>query len=221
MKRCLWLTQCVFLLALSACKSVEPAAQPLAVVRSTADAPVPQSPTSDLSASSPLDLDVQHPSSAPTPPCISMPSDAKPKSAPRRRPSTARATPARAEEPAMLPVPGPGGASVRPVGGTSLSVLGKKVRGEKGEDFGRVVDVLADERGQVRLAIIESGGFLGVGDRRVAVDWSLLKFSSDAALGVLTLDVDPRDFQRAPEYKDNGHAVGLMGPSAQSFTGKQ
>ena len=42
--------------------------------------------------------------------------------------------------------------------------------------MGRIVDVLVDRRGQVRAAIIDFGGFLGVGSRKIAVDWSALHF---------------------------------------------
>ena len=66
--------------------------------------------------------------------------------------------------------------------GTSLSsILGKEVTTPKGEDLGRVVDVLADAEGHVRVAIIDFGGFLGVGTRRIAVDWPLLRFDPTPA----------------------------------------
>jgi hypothetical protein len=36
--------------------------------------------------------------------------------------------------------------------------------------MGRVVNVVVDQSGQVRAAIIDFGGFLGVGNRKIAVD---------------------------------------------------
>ena len=71
------------------------------------------------------------------------------------------------------------------------SILGKKVQGPKGEDLGRVVDVLADASGRVRVAIIDFGGFLGVGTRRIAVDWPLLRFDPDARDKPLILEREP------------------------------
>ena len=44
------------------------------------------------------------------------------------------------------------------------------------ENMGRIVDVLVDRSGQVRAAIIDFGGFLGVGSRKIAVDWNALHF---------------------------------------------
>src|SRR5580704_10473213 len=45
------------------------------------------------------------------------------------------------------------------------AVLGRQVRSSAGEDMGRVVNVVVDQSGQVRAAIIDFGGFLGVGNQ--------------------------------------------------------
>jgi hypothetical protein len=98
--------------------------------------------------------------------------------------------------------------------GTSLgSILGKEVTSPKGEDLGRVVDVLADSQGHVRVAIIDFGGFLGVGTRRIAVDWPLLRFDLNARDKPLILSVDRQKLQSAPEYNSNKPRV-LMPPAA-------
>ena len=55
-------------------------------------------------------------------------------------------------------------------------ILGRAVRSSADEDMGRIVDVLVDRAGQVRAAIIDFGGFLGVGSRKIAVDWAALHF---------------------------------------------
>jgi hypothetical protein len=81
-----------------------------------------------------------------------------------------------------------------------MSILGVKVQGPKGEDLGRVVDVMADASGRVRIAIIDFGGFLGVGDRRIAVEWPLLRFSpADPSSVVLRVERDK--LKALPEYK--------------------
>src|SRR3954449_8182495 len=56
------------------------------------------------------------------------------------------------------------------------SVLGAPVRTETDEDAGRMVDVLADPAGNIQAAVIEFGGFLGIGLRRVVLPWSELRF---------------------------------------------
>jgi hypothetical protein len=100
------------------------------------------------------------------------------------------------------------------IGSAVMSILGKKVQGPKGEDLGRVVDVLADATGRVRVAIIDFGGFLGVGTRRIAVDWPLLRFDP-AGDKPLILSLSREKLQSAPEYKDSGHPRVLM-PTAVS-----
>jgi PRC-barrel domain len=57
-------------------------------------------------------------------------------------------------------------------------VLGKEVVSTTNENMGRVVEVLVDHTGKVGAAIIDFGGFLGVGSRKIAVDWSALHFTS-------------------------------------------
>jgi hypothetical protein len=166
-------------------------------------------PLVDESTAPPPTIEVPNPGENETPPCIAVDTATKP--APKRHARTARVAPPPPEPtPAPAAEPEP---SVKPVANTSQSVLGTKVYGQKGEDLGRVVDILADAQGQVRLAIIESGGFLGVGNRRIAVDWSLLKFHPNGQEEYLRLDVSRRKLQSTPEYKDNGRPLALMAPN--------
>jgi hypothetical protein len=55
-------------------------------------------------------------------------------------------------------------------------VLGRDIRSPTDEDMGRIVDVIVDRAGLVRAAVIEFGGFLGVGSRKIVVDWNALHF---------------------------------------------
>ena len=55
-------------------------------------------------------------------------------------------------------------------------VLGRDVRSPADEDMGRIVDVIVDRAGVVRAAVIDFGGFLGVGSRKIVVDWNALHF---------------------------------------------
>jgi hypothetical protein len=96
-----------------------------------------------------------------------------------------------------------------------MSILGKRVQDAKGDDLGRVVDVLADASGRVRIAIIDFGGFLGVGDRRIAVDWPLLRFNPDRRDPSLLLSLSREKLKTAPEYKDDPRPQTLMEPTVQ------
>jgi hypothetical protein len=103
-------------------------------------------------------------------------------------------------------------AKVEPLTVSVMSILGKKVQSPKGDDLGRVVDVLADSGGRVRVAIIDFGGFLGVGDRKIAVDWPLLRFNPDRSDPSLLLSVTREKLKAAPEYKDDPRPKTLMVP---------
>ncbi len=152
--------------------------------------------------------------SAQAPPCVSPENKSKPKevkSKPKPVPNEA-VTKARSAAAGTPPAAGPAHVGAMPV--PVMSILGKRVRGPKGEDLGRVVDVLADAGGQVRVAIIDFGGFLGVGDRRIAVDWPLLRFTAGGDNPTVVLNVGRDKLKAAPEYKDSLRPQTLMGPAA-------
>jgi PRC-barrel domain len=87
------------------------------------------------------------------------------------------------------------------------SVLGREVRTRVEEDVGRIVDLLADRQGKVQAAVIEFGGFLGIGTRKIAVEWSALSFESDGRHPVIVVDMTRNRLRVAPEYKPNEPAV--------------
>jgi hypothetical protein len=87
------------------------------------------------------------------------------------------------------------------VASNAASVLGKKVVGPKGENLGLVVDVLVDQSGQPQAAVIDFGGFLGVGSRKTAIDWKLLDFSQLEHGETVELGLDRSQIEAAPEYK--------------------
>ena len=94
------------------------------------------------------------------------------------------------------------------------SVLGKQVRSAADENMGRIVDVVVDRAGQVRAAVIDFGGFLGVGSRKIAVDWKALSFPPpDDKAGRVTVELARDQVKAAPEYQEGKPVVvlGLQG----------
>jgi len=90
------------------------------------------------------------------------------------------------------------------------SILGSEVRSAADEDMGRVVDVLVDGSGQARAAIIDFGGFLGVGSRKIAVDWKALHFVPAASARYrIVLELTKDQVKPAPEYKEGKPSIVL------------
>ncbi|WP_425452496.1 PRC-barrel domain-containing protein [Methylobacterium radiodurans] len=93
------------------------------------------------------------------------------------------------------------------------TLLGKGVRGANGDEFGRIIDVVIDRDGRPRAAIIDFGGFLGVGSRKIAVDWRALRFSTDGKAGRISLQLSRNQVRVSPEYKA-GDPIVVLGPAS-------
>lgn len=99
---------------------------------------------------------------------------------------------------------------------TVQAVLGREVRSVADENMGRIVDVIVDRSGQVRAGVIDFGGFLGVGSRKIAVDWSILRFGSGEKSDRVVVDLTRAQVKAAPEYKD-GKPVIVLGASSAAM----
>jgi sporulation protein YlmC with PRC-barrel domain len=92
-------------------------------------------------------------------------------------------------------------------------ILGRPVQDADGKEMGRVIDVVVDPLGRVRAAIIDFGGFLGVGSRKIAVNWNALHFGGAVKHeGDIKLELTQDQLKAAPEYKD-GSPVVVIGSS--------
>jgi hypothetical protein len=206
----------VWIAGLPGCASMHAAAPSPPPVSPPPVAPIdipPPAPPDNSTAETNNDV---RPGEASPPPCTCAEVKTKPKPKPKPRPVRKEAPPQLPTAPAVAETPRDGivDAQVRPLSVSVMSILGKRVEGPKGEDFGRVVDVLADSSGRVRVAIIDFGGFLGVGDRRIAIDWPLLRFNPDGRDPSLLLSLDREQLKVAPEYKNNPRPQTLMEPPA-------
>ncbi len=124
-------------------------------------------------------------------------------------PAPAPAPPPQATPKPVAPMPHPPPAQVQPMPGESMvAVLGSPVFGpDKKEMVGHIVDVLVDQEGRPEAAVIDVGGFLGLGSRQVAVDWSSLHFlpaDHDHPI-LLTLTAD--QIKAAPAYHEPAAAA--------------
>ena len=92
-------------------------------------------------------------------------------------------------------------------GNSAETLLGKPVQSATGEDLGRVVDVIVDRSGMVQAVIIDFGGFLGVGTRKIAVDWHVLHFPQAGGMEKLIAALPADQLRKAPVFKE-GEPVG-------------
>jgi PRC-barrel domain len=100
-----------------------------------------------------------------------------------------------------------------------MGVLGRQVRSSAGEDMGRIVDVIIDKSARVRAAVIDFGGFLGVGNRQIAVAWSAIRLPSQDKPGALVVDFTRDQLRVAPTYKAGEQVVLLGQGDASAPTG--
>ena len=178
-------------------------ALPLGAVAADTAAPAAPPPAAASPQAAPPPAAAPAPAAKPGPP---QPAPA-PGEAAKPAPSEAAKPPPQA---AKAPAPPKNLVTLTP--GTVTAVLGKKVRDASGADMGMVVDVLVDANGIPLAAVIDFGGFLGVGSRKIAIDWELLQFNPDDQQAPITLALDRAEVQAAPEYKPSTPSVQIVGP---------
>jgi hypothetical protein len=147
------------------------------------------------------------------PPAAGAPSELAPTPAPTPTPqqsATPQVVPKEASKPKEPPKEAPPASitilSAREVHG----VLGRDVRSAANEDMGKIIDVIVDRSGAVRAAVIDFGGFLGVGSRKIVVDWKALRFGRVAdKTDSVTLELTKDQVKAAPEYKEDAPVVVL------------
>ena len=94
------------------------------------------------------------------------------------------------------------------------SVLGVEALSSAGDNMGRIVDIIVDRDGQVAAAIIDFGGVLGVGSRKIAVDWRSLHFDPKKA-GYVVANLTKDQVRVAPVYKTGEPVVVIGGPGVK------
>ena len=88
-----------------------------------------------------------------------------------------------------------------PPGPVTMALMGKRLSGPAGEELGRLVDLVVDAEGRPVAAVVDVGGFMGIGMRRVALAWELLRFRAEAETLRLSVDISPERVTTAPDYR--------------------
>ena len=85
---------------------------------------------------------------------------------------------------------------------SSDKVEGTAVYDAAGDKLGSIDDLMIDKiSGQVRYAVMEFGGFLGIDTDRYPIPWKMLKY--DTALGGYRAPIDKTKLKEAPRYSDD------------------
>jgi len=92
-------------------------------------------------------------------------------------------------------------------------ILGKQVYGVNGADMGLVTNVLVDRAGNPIAVVIDFGGFLGMGIRKIAIDWHLMRFHPGNKDKPVTLSLEKGQLKAAPTY-DPDKPPRIVGTSA-------
>ena len=101
--------------------------------------------------------------------------------------------------------PGSGNAAVAPTTGVfpmandAKNLIGKNVYGANGNQVGEIDNLLVGSDGRVHAAIVEFGGFLGIGEDKVAVPWDKLNVAQDR----VTVNMTEDQIKAAPHWDKN------------------
>jgi sporulation protein YlmC with PRC-barrel domain len=80
-------------------------------------------------------------------------------------------------------------------------IMGKAVYNRANERIGEVNELIVDKDGRIAAAIIGVGGFLGIGERNVAVNFSTMQMMTENNTTRVMLDIDKTRLQQAPEFQ--------------------
>lgn len=81
-------------------------------------------------------------------------------------------------------------------------LMNKSVKNGANETVGDINDIRIDKSGKIAAVIVGVGGFLGLGEKNVALPYEQLSFMRDGDGGlVVTANVTKESLQSAPEWK--------------------
>ncbi len=78
-------------------------------------------------------------------------------------------------------------------------ILGKKVISQKGEDLGKIEDLVLSKEGCLQFIILAPGGLLGSGDQLIPVPWKAVKTGAQA--DTIIIDMDKSQLEKAPTFE--------------------
>jgi sporulation protein YlmC with PRC-barrel domain len=78
--------------------------------------------------------------------------------------------------------------------------IGKRVYTQNGDDIGEVTDLIVTDNGAVQAVILGVGGFLGIGEKDVAVTMQSIRMQPEGESTRLVVDASKEQLTNAPDY---------------------
>lgn len=129
-------------------------------------------------------------------------------------------------EPRTAPKPGPGakdagnGARLLRTSTLSLvSLIDRTVISRQKREIGHVIDVLVDMKGEPNALVVEVGGFMGVGNRRIAVAWGRCTLVARQGGDALQIPFSDAQIRAAPAFTDTGRVTVVEGAAEPAGSG--
>jgi sporulation protein YlmC with PRC-barrel domain len=98
-------------------------------------------------------------------------------------------------------------------------IIGTRIKNTEGKDIGEIDQLLVDTRsGRVTHAVIGVGGLMGVGEKKVVVPWSEVKFAPGAEGKKNAITMDEAKLDNAPRYERSASTDNTSAPSASPTT---
>lgn len=102
----------------------------------------------------------------------------------------------------MIPAPAAVIATTRPGDRLTSRIIGADVHAESGGRIGDVNDLVVDRTGAVTAVVVGVGGFLGVGEKSVALPYAAVTMGSDdKGKPHLVVDVSKEALEKAPAFQ--------------------
>lgn len=102
-------------------------------------------------------------------------------------------------------------------------LIGRNIKNPQGETIGEVSSVLIGRDGRIEAVIVGVGGFLGIGQRDVAIDWDQLQIRDDGRTVVADMTKDQLralpEFQYAEDVQRDREQAPMRDRTATGVTG--
>lgn len=92
-------------------------------------------------------------------------------------------------------------------------LIGTSVQNAQGENVGEINDILLAEDGSASQVLIGVGGFLGLGEKSVAVDFSELNFGAE---GEVSIAMSAEALEQQPAYQEEETSAGTSAQPEQN-----